>query len=369
MVEITPEIQLQLNEAKKQCPFCKIIGKEIPAEDVYSDDNLHAILDMNPWVKGHVLLMPKEHYPIMPYLPSETFKYLFGKMPKFIKALKKSMIATGANIVIANGAVAGQQSPHFLIHALPREHGDKIDKYAFNKSINIDKLKFEHANKLLKQNLPTMMKNHFRRNPSKWRIKEFQNGYVYEDEKVICKLPNNPQCVGHLEIISKDFNDFENMDEDSASHLFFTASFCATAVFEGLGAHGSNIIMKTGYCTDNNNELSIHILPRYEGDGLDLIGTPMKNKPDNKAVAAKIKDETFIVSYKKEIKRERIFDMNKKPEKINWKIQKNKINSSVKNIEDMSCANELGQTHNTHKINESLKEIDDAINKIISNSK
>ncbi len=359
MVEITPEIRAQLDEAKKQCPFCKIIESKIPAEDVYSDDNLHAILDVNPWVKGHVLLMPKEHYPIMPYLPPETFKDLFGKMPKFIKALKKSMVATGANIVIANGAVAGQQSPHFLIHVLPRESGDKMDKYAFTEPKNIDSLKSEHANKLLSQNLPIMMKNHFGRNPSEWRQQEFQNRHVYEDEKVICKYPDNPQCVGHLEVISKDFNDFEEMDKESASHLFFTASFCATAVFEGLGAHGSNIIMKTGYSSDNNNELSVHILPRYQDDGLDLIGAPMENKPDNKSVAKKIKDETFIVNYIGEKKTQKIIDMNHKLETIFWK-EKSSINNA--NQDSQPSSSEIF----TNVITTPQDEINAAINSIIN---
>ncbi len=343
MVEITPEIRAQLDEAKKNCPFCKIIAGEIPASDVYSDDEIHAILDLNPWVKGHVLLMPKEHYPIIPYLPAKTFKYMFGKMPKFVKALKDSMVATGANIVIANGGVAGQQSPHFLIHVLPRDEGDRIDKYRFDQRKELDSAKSEQANKMMAQNIPIMMRNHFSRNPAPWRKQDFKGtvpGAIYEDEKVICTVADNPQCIGHLKVVPKGFNNFEDIDEETSAHLFFTASFCATAVFEGLGAQGSNIIMKTGYCTDNQGELSVHILPRYQEDGLDLVGTPMENKPDNKQIAEKIKDQTYIVGYEDESERE-VVEISHEPEKISDNPKKADSEKSAPKIEPKNAKEEI----------------------------
>jgi len=46
----------------KNCVFCKIINKEIPAEIVYEDDKFLALLDINPRSAGHTLVIPKEHY-------------------------------------------------------------------------------------------------------------------------------------------------------------------------------------------------------------------------------------------------------------------------------------------------------------------
>jgi histidine triad (HIT) family protein len=310
MVEITPEVQAQLNEAKKNCPFCKIISGETEGAEVYSDDLVHAVLDINPWVRGHTLMMPKEHYPIMPYLPAETFKHLFGKMAEFVKAVKKAFLCSGANVLIANGAVAGQQSPHFLVHIIPRDEEDGFDKYSLDEEKAIDTTKLEEANKIISQNLPIMMNNHFGRNPADWRKLQF-NGGVYEDEKVIVNFAEIPQCVGHMKVSVKDFVDLEDMDEESAAHLFFVASFCATAVFEGLGAQGTNIILKTGNSGDNSG-LSVHVLPRYQDDGLDLVGKAMEPKPDNKAIAEKIKSETFFLNYKEE--KRVVIDRDKKEE-------------------------------------------------------
>ena len=51
---------------KKQCVFCQIISGKVQSKKVYDDEKCIAILDINPANPGHVLLLPKEHYSIMP---------------------------------------------------------------------------------------------------------------------------------------------------------------------------------------------------------------------------------------------------------------------------------------------------------------
>ena len=43
------------------CIFCKIIKGEIPSKKLYEDDKVVIIMDINPVVDGHVLVIPKEH--------------------------------------------------------------------------------------------------------------------------------------------------------------------------------------------------------------------------------------------------------------------------------------------------------------------
>jgi histidine triad (HIT) family protein len=47
---------------EKDCIFCKIINKEIPAEIVFEDEAFMAFMDINPRAPGHVQVIPKEHY-------------------------------------------------------------------------------------------------------------------------------------------------------------------------------------------------------------------------------------------------------------------------------------------------------------------
>lgn len=47
----------------KDCIFCKIVNKEIPAKIVAENTHAIAFLDAFPVSDGHVLVIPKEHYP------------------------------------------------------------------------------------------------------------------------------------------------------------------------------------------------------------------------------------------------------------------------------------------------------------------
>lgn len=293
------------SEERDQCIFCRIIDNKMESQKVYDDGTLTAVLDINPVVKGHTVLMSNEHVPIMPVIPPNIFVHQFGMLPKICKALKESLLTTGINIFIANGAVAGQNSPHFLIHLYPREKGDGLFKFYFQGQPMTD-----DSLPMLANNLPIMMNNHFARSPATWRntpittstylqtLKQEHN-LIYEDQKVMCIAPKNPLCKGHMILYSQEEPKLiEQLSFESSAHLFYVASYAATAVFEGLGAHASNIILLSGTSEDNpQGILQLHILPRWQDDGLDLIHEPMKDPPDIKVVAEKIKDKTFYVEY------------------------------------------------------------------------
>jgi len=120
----------EMAEYQKQgCIFCKVIKGEIPSKKVYEDDKIISILDINPATKGHLLVMTKEHYPILPVIPIDIASHMFRTTKHLVKALKSGIITGKATVFIANGAVAGQQSPHFLYHLIPREDNDGLDNF------------------------------------------------------------------------------------------------------------------------------------------------------------------------------------------------------------------------------------------------
>lgn len=124
---MTPE---QIAEYQKQnCIFCKIIKGDIPSRKAYDDDKIISILDINPAAKGHLLVMTKEHYPILPLIPFDTASHMFRTTKGLVKALKQAVITNKTTIFIANGAIAGQQSPHFLYHIVPRDNNDGLDNF------------------------------------------------------------------------------------------------------------------------------------------------------------------------------------------------------------------------------------------------
>ncbi|HLD88879.1 MAG TPA: HIT domain-containing protein [Candidatus Nanoarchaeia archaeon] len=122
---MSPEEIRQLQ--KQQCVFCHIIAGKVQSKKIYEDEKVIAVLDINPANPGHILLMPKEHYPIMPLIPDDIAEHLFMASKALSQSVLKALQAEGTNIFAANGIVAGQKAQHFMIHIIPRKEGDGIN--------------------------------------------------------------------------------------------------------------------------------------------------------------------------------------------------------------------------------------------------
>ena len=112
---------------KKQCIFCQIVSGKIQSKKIFEDDKVIAILDINPANPGHLLVLPKEHYTIMPQIPKEELGHLFIIIKYLSNALLKSFEAKGTNILVANGIAAGQKAQHFMAHVIPRKTEDSLN--------------------------------------------------------------------------------------------------------------------------------------------------------------------------------------------------------------------------------------------------
>ena len=84
------EIQDRIKLMKDNCIFCKIVKKEITSKVIFEDDLCLAILDINPATKGHILLMPKEHYMLMPMVSDEVLGHISVISKYLADLLKKS---------------------------------------------------------------------------------------------------------------------------------------------------------------------------------------------------------------------------------------------------------------------------------------
>ncbi|TSC83495.1 MAG: Hit-like protein involved in cell-cycle regulation [Parcubacteria group bacterium Gr01-1014_17] len=104
------------------CVFCKIIAKdEIPSTEIYKDDTVYAFLDINPVNHGHVLVVPKIHYPKFEETPDAVVSHIFVKSKKLMCAIKQGMRADYVAV-----AIVGTDVPHFHIHLVPRYHNDGL---------------------------------------------------------------------------------------------------------------------------------------------------------------------------------------------------------------------------------------------------
>ncbi|MBI2140627.1 HIT domain-containing protein [Candidatus Woesearchaeota archaeon] len=111
---------------KKQCIFCQIILGKVQSKKIYEDDKSIAIMDINPANPGHVLLLPKEHYAIMPQLSEEEIAHIFMVAKTISNACLRALGVTGTNILVQNGVAAGQRAQHFMVHIIPRKENDGV---------------------------------------------------------------------------------------------------------------------------------------------------------------------------------------------------------------------------------------------------
>ena len=112
---------------KKQCIFCQIVSGKVQSRKIYDDDKVFAILDINPANPGHILLITKEHYSIMPQVPDDEIAHVFMAAKSLSNSMLRGIDAHGTNIIVANGITAGQRAQHFMVHIIPRKENDGVN--------------------------------------------------------------------------------------------------------------------------------------------------------------------------------------------------------------------------------------------------
>jgi histidine triad (HIT) family protein len=106
------------------CIFCKIVAGQIPSTKVYEDNDVLAFMDIGPIIKGHTLVIPKEHVDPITEVPLPLLQKLIAVVQKIARAQKAGLKADGINVLQANGTAAGQQVPHLHFHVVPRFNTD-----------------------------------------------------------------------------------------------------------------------------------------------------------------------------------------------------------------------------------------------------
>ena len=94
--------------------FSRIIAGEIPCYKVAEDDRFFAFLDINPLVKGHTLVIPKQEVDYIFDLSDEDLAAMHIFAKKVALAIQKSFPCKKVG-----EAVIGLEVPHAHIHLIP----------------------------------------------------------------------------------------------------------------------------------------------------------------------------------------------------------------------------------------------------------
>ena len=102
----------------RDCIFCKIVEREIPAEIVYETEDVLAFKDANPQAPVHILVIPKAHIPDFNSIEQEQL-YLLSSVGAAIQELaNKFSLADGYRVVNNCGENGGQTVAHIHFHLL-----------------------------------------------------------------------------------------------------------------------------------------------------------------------------------------------------------------------------------------------------------
>ncbi len=138
------------------------------------------------------------------------------------------------------------------------------------------------------------------------RIKN-KKGIVYSTEKISVMIPENAFTPGHLIVLPNEhFPILEAVPDKIISEMFTAANKVGVAVFEALGAQGTNILIQNGTAAGQEKpHVILHVIPRKENDGLNLQWAPKQmNEEEMSTIELKIKDQVGSVGIIEEEKKE-----------------------------------------------------------------
>ena len=107
----------------ENCIFCRIVNKEIPADNIiYEDEYSVGLLDVNPIAPGHSLVISKVHAENILGLPDGKIGGVFTAVKRVSEMLGKSLQPDGFTYGV-NDRI-GQTIGHLHILIIPRYKGD-----------------------------------------------------------------------------------------------------------------------------------------------------------------------------------------------------------------------------------------------------
>ena len=133
---------------------------------------------------------------------------------------------------------------------------------------------------------------------------------VYEDELVMAVLDVNGSNAGHCFVIPKShYPIIEQVPDIEIGRLFQVSNKISSAIFESLGAQGTNIFVANGIPAGQTvAHFTINVIPRKENDGINLQWQPKQlSEEEMSTVELKLKEHTKNIGhFEKEERKPRI---------------------------------------------------------------
>ncbi len=124
--------------------FSKIIAGQIPCYKIAEDDRFFAFLDINPLVKGHTLVVPKQEVDYIFDLDDETLSDMILFAKKVAASIQAAIPCQRVGL-----SVIGLEVPHAHIHLIPINK--ESDMYFGKEKLTLSKEEFEETARKIKK--------------------------------------------------------------------------------------------------------------------------------------------------------------------------------------------------------------------------
>ncbi len=101
------------------CVFCRIVGGDLPSDEVASSEHTYAFRDIKPAMPNHVLVVPREHIESAATLEpahAEILSEMFQTAQRIAEA--EGLADRGYRLVLNVGEDAQNSVPHLHLHVL-----------------------------------------------------------------------------------------------------------------------------------------------------------------------------------------------------------------------------------------------------------
>lgn len=123
---------------------------------------------------------------------------------------------------------------------------------------------------------------------------------VYEDDLALAVLDVNGSNPGHCFVLPKNhYPILEQVPDIEIGKLFNIANKVSTAIFESLGAQGTNIFVANGIPAGQTvAHFTINVIPRKENDGINLQWQPRQlSEEEMSTVELKVREQAKNIGH------------------------------------------------------------------------
>ena len=110
----------------EDCIFCKIVAGEIPAQRVDEDEHTVAFMDLNPWTRGHALVVPRAHSRNLYEVGDQDLAHTVQAAKRLAVKMRDRLGCDGVNLINSCEPAAWQTVFHLHVHVIPRYDDDPL---------------------------------------------------------------------------------------------------------------------------------------------------------------------------------------------------------------------------------------------------